>query len=133
MKALTIRQPWAHLIIHGDKRIENRSKRTAYRGPLWIHAGLRYDHADLYAKVHGRVLDESKMTFGAIIGMVIVVDCVKYAQTRDKRWAVGPWCWILENPRALRTPIRCRGHLSFFEHPEISDLSEFGAVAPIVA
>lgn len=37
MKALSIRQPWAHLIIHG-KPIENRSWSTTYRGPLLLHA-----------------------------------------------------------------------------------------------
>ena len=40
MKALTVRQPWASLIALGVKRIETRSWRTSYRGPLAIHAGL---------------------------------------------------------------------------------------------
>ena len=34
-KILSVRQPWAHLT--GDKRIENRSWTTPYRGPLLIH------------------------------------------------------------------------------------------------
>ena len=34
MKALTIKQPWASLIVHGIKDIENRTWRTDYRGPL---------------------------------------------------------------------------------------------------
>ena len=38
-RALTIRQPWAFAVVHGGKRIENRSKPTRYRGPLAIHAG----------------------------------------------------------------------------------------------
>ena len=38
MKALSIRQPWAWLIVHGSKRVENRSRRTHYRGPVLIHA-----------------------------------------------------------------------------------------------
>jgi hypothetical protein len=32
MKALSIRQPWASLIVAGYKDIENRSWRTSYRG-----------------------------------------------------------------------------------------------------
>ena len=43
MKALTIKQPWASLIIYGDKDVENRSWPTSYRGPLLIHAGKGYD------------------------------------------------------------------------------------------
>lgn len=43
MKALSIRQPWAHEIVHGPKRHENRSAKLSarnYRGPLLIHASL---------------------------------------------------------------------------------------------
>lgn len=39
MKAISIKQPWASLIAHGIKDIENRSWRTNYRGRVLIHAG----------------------------------------------------------------------------------------------
>jgi hypothetical protein len=39
VKALTMRQPWAWATIYGGKDVENRRRRTAYRGPLLIHAG----------------------------------------------------------------------------------------------
>lgn len=42
MKALTVKQPWAWAIIHGGKDVENRSRKTNYRGKLCIHAGLGY-------------------------------------------------------------------------------------------
>ncbi len=38
MKTLTLTQPWASLVALGKKRIETRSWRTPYRGPLAIHA-----------------------------------------------------------------------------------------------
>ena len=38
MKAITIKQPWASLIVHGIKDIENRTWRTNYRGRVLIHA-----------------------------------------------------------------------------------------------
>lgn len=41
MKALTLWQPWASLVACGAKRWETRSWRTAYRGPLIIHASQR--------------------------------------------------------------------------------------------
>lgn len=41
MKALTVRQPWASLIAIGAKRIETRSWRTSFRGPIAIHAAKR--------------------------------------------------------------------------------------------
>ena len=33
MKILSVRQPWAWLIVAGHKDIENRKWRTSYRGP----------------------------------------------------------------------------------------------------
>jgi hypothetical protein len=38
--ALSIRQPWAWLIVHGHKDIENRDWSTPFRGQLLVHAGL---------------------------------------------------------------------------------------------
>jgi len=38
MKALSLPQPWAMLVIMGVKEIEKRSWSTAYRGPMLIHA-----------------------------------------------------------------------------------------------
>ena len=43
MRALSIRQPWAWLIVNGHKDIENRSWRTKYRGPFLVHAGLKVE------------------------------------------------------------------------------------------
>lgn len=41
MKALTVQQPWATLLATGRKRIETRSWKTKYRGPIAIHAAAR--------------------------------------------------------------------------------------------
>ena len=38
MKTLSIRQPWASLIVKGFKDVENRSWRTPIRGEIAIHA-----------------------------------------------------------------------------------------------
>ena len=43
MKALSIKQPWAWLIVNGFKDVENRTWRTKYRGPLLIHASKAKD------------------------------------------------------------------------------------------
>ena len=46
MRILTVKQPWAWAIIHGQKDVENRTKSLGpYRGPVAIHAGLvKPDH-----------------------------------------------------------------------------------------
>jgi hypothetical protein len=43
MKALSIRQPWAWLIVHGHKDIENRTWTTTFRGRFLVHAGRTFD------------------------------------------------------------------------------------------
>ena len=49
MKALTLTQPWATLVAIGAKRIETRSLRTDYRGPLAIHAAKGFPRIDVFA------------------------------------------------------------------------------------
>ena len=39
MRALSIRQPWAELILQGHKTIEVRSQRTNIRERVYIYAG----------------------------------------------------------------------------------------------
>ena len=39
-RALTVKQPWASLLVAGIKTVENRTWTTKYRGPLAIHAAL---------------------------------------------------------------------------------------------
>ena len=48
IKALTIRQPWASLIMSGQKDVENRSwlPPKGYRGKVLVHAGLARNRAD---------------------------------------------------------------------------------------
>lgn len=63
MRALTVKQPWAELIITGLKDVENRSRRTTFRGRFAVHTGLRRAELDdlglehLPAKYRKRVTD----------------------------------------------------------------------------
>ena len=43
MKAISIRQPWAWLIVNGYKDVENRTWYTSHRGPLLICASKALD------------------------------------------------------------------------------------------
>lgn len=47
--ALSIRQPWAELVVRGWKTIENRDwqRPPRYQGPVAIHASLRLDRAGI--------------------------------------------------------------------------------------
>ncbi len=66
MKALSIRQPWADLILRGRKTLELRTWTVKYRGPLAIHASQTVERQTCLA--HG--LDPDLVTTGAVIGIV---------------------------------------------------------------
>ena len=114
LRALTIRQPWAWLIVNGFKDIENRSRRTHYRGPILIHAGL--SGADLGdgviedLKAKYRITLPREVDVGGIIGVVDLVDCV---ERHKSKWFHGPFGWVLANPRRLRFR-DCKGALGIF-------------------
>ena len=71
MKVLTIKQPWATLIMQGDKRFEFRSWQTKYRGDLLIHAGKGIDKEAM--KRLAKYIPKD-MPSGKILGKVILVD-----------------------------------------------------------
>ena len=74
MKVLTIKQPWATLIMQGDKQFKFRSWQTKYRGELLIHAGKGIDKEAVkrLANYLPKELPQSK-----ILGKVTLVDCRK--------------------------------------------------------
>jgi len=43
MKALSLKQPYAELILQGKKKIELRTWNTKFRGEFYIHASLTAD------------------------------------------------------------------------------------------
>ena len=133
MKALTICQPYAHLIAIGAKRVENRGWPTKYRGHIAIHAGK---NRNWLALNEAGDMDEdyeiplSEMDFGAVIATAVVADCVqadrirqgqmeaKHFGLKDHVHVEGPWCWILTEVVRLETPIPCKGAQGFWEFDE---------------
>lgn len=82
MKVLTIRQPWATLIIAGLKRYEFRSWNTKYRGEILIHAGKTIDK-EAVQRLEKYLPDE--LPLGKILGKVKVIDCVKCDETLKEK------------------------------------------------
>lgn len=41
MKTITVKQPWASLIVEGIKDIENRTWKTNFRGRVLVHAAAK--------------------------------------------------------------------------------------------
>lgn len=122
MKALSIRQPWAWLIVHAGKDIENRTWHTKFRGRFLVHAAsgmTRREHAEAqrFALESGAV--QASFEFpafedlqrGGIIGSVELVDSV---DTSASPWYMGYKGFVLRDPVALPF-LPVKGRLGFFE------------------
>ena len=130
MKALTIKQPWAWLIIHGHKRVENRPRSTSHRGAFIVHAGRNRDDlrallaSDHYAELQAfcGLPAPDDLTYGAAVGTVLLSDELSLDNYRTThpldRFAIGPRCYRLASPTPLASPIPCRGQLGFWTWPD---------------
>jgi hypothetical protein len=119
MKALSIRQPYAWLIVQGHKDVENRTWPTRYRGPILIHASqaLYPDYDGILRRVREQFGIEippgDQVERGGVIGRAEIVDCVTQSQSP---WFWGPYGFVLRNAAPL--PFQpLRGHLGLFEVP----------------
>lgn len=122
IKALTVKQPWASLIVAGIKNIENRTWRTKLRGKIYVHAGADYPYVDLTDEQEDPIRGDLRYNFikrrfpiSAIIGEIDVIDCV---QNHPSVWAEqGVWNWVLANPVKYDQPIlNVKGKLSLWEY-----------------
>ncbi len=112
-KALSIRQPWAWLIIHGYKDVENRSWETSIRGKIYIHAGKTFDYDGYYWVKKRFEIDlplPENFDHGGLVGIVDLIDCVSDCRSD---WFIGPYGFILRNPEKI-TFIPMKGKLGFF-------------------
>src|SRR5574344_1184368 len=125
MKVLTIKQPWASLIISGYKRFEFRSWQTKYRGELLIHAGKGIDK-EAMKRLKKYIPDD--MPLGKIIGEATLVACIKmcpefkdmllkenkdiYTESSFKEH----YGWQLTSIETFDKPIEAKGHLSLWEY-----------------
>jgi hypothetical protein len=93
MRAISIRQPWAALIVAGVKDVENRPWPTSHRGEVLIHASQNvagWSLADV-ERMYGfeAPADIARLCAlrGGIVGMATIVDCVT---ARASKWYDGP-------------------------------------------
>lgn len=110
MKALSIKQPWAWLIVNGFKDIENRTWQTSFRGLVLIHAGKNHDgEPDDWN--WPEIPEPERFDYGGIVGEAEIVDCISSSRSP---WWNGPFGFVIRNARPLSFQ-PCRGMLGFFE------------------
>ena len=128
MRALTLWQPWAHLVSRGEKLIENRT----WEPPAWmlgqdfaIHAGKKWDkeRSDFINEVHGSPIGREEVSFGAIVGIANLSAVVTSSEAAERmvpghgKWFMGPFGWVLRDVRMVRPAIECRGYQMLWRLP----------------
>ena len=117
-RALSVRQPWASLIICGLKTIEVRTWAPKYRGLLYIHAAKALDGIAM-----NRFQLESP-PIGALLGTVNLVkvepfNAVTWNKLADQHldngeFVPGFYAWYFEDACPLPEPIIYRGDRNLF-------------------
>jgi len=132
MKVLSVKNPWAYLIIFGGKDIENRVRKTNYRGRIAIHCSRESDEAaydliwtnkdikKIFEELRAKRTEIEKLN-GKIIGTVELYNCSYPALTAiayPSPWGEmeSPWHWWLKKPEPLAEPIQARGMLGLWDY-----------------
>lgn len=125
MKALSIRQPWAWLIVNGYKDIENRTWFTRMRGEILVHASAGMTRAE-YEDVEDtltlsqfsakRIILPSReeLQRGGIVGRTTIAGCVNQS---DSPWFFGPQGFVLRDSKLVPF-VPFKGALGFFDVPD---------------
>lgn len=148
MKAITLWQPWASLLVAGEKKVETRSWRFPYKMPivLAIHAAKKWDNylAELawsqpfHSALQrcGLLNGRGSIPRGAIVGIVQLTSCrptddfgqtVSTTEMAFGDYTAGRWAWLCSEFFQLPEPIPCRGRQGVFdwEPPEGLELPEW--------
>ncbi len=124
MKVLTIKQPWAQLIVEGYKKYEFRSWKTKYRGKILIHAGMSLEK-DMVSRFKDYNLE---YTLGAIIGEATLEDCILVDEDFNNKLReenpivygrsnhVETYAWELSHIVKYKNPIPMKGKLGLWNY-----------------
>lgn len=125
MKVLTIKQPWASLIMLGLKKYEFRSWKTDYRGELLIHAGKGIDKDGMERLK--KYIPENMPT-EKILGKVKLIDCIKtssefYDKVQKENKDIyaksvfnQDYAWQMEVIEVYDNPIKVKGKLRLWNY-----------------
>lgn len=123
MKALSVMQPWASLLVNGTKKIELRTWSTPYRGPLAICAGVRVDprgarhpsdgpRGVLLGEVVVTAVRPATMADANAAGVTSdqMTEALRVAKAKGKTL----FAWVVDRPRATAEHRPVRGLLGIF-------------------
>lgn len=118
ISALSLDQPFAHMICHLGMNVESRGWTTARRGTIAIHATAKTSKAEFewVKDTFGIEIDPADVDRSAIIGLAEVVDVVteKTLSKKTAKWFIGPYGFVLENIVCLPEPVPAKGNRKFW-------------------
>ena len=120
MKALSLKQPFAELVVSGRKSVELRKWNTSFRGEFFVHASGNVD----FARCKSFNLNPDLLVKQAIVGSAELVSVVRYLtledleNDKDKHLAldfydVPVYGFVLKNVKRVE-PVKLKGALGFF-------------------
>lgn len=109
--AISVRQPFAEMILRGMKSIEVRSQPTRVRERVYVYASAKPVQLDsrLRLRAMSRV-EASDPPAGVVVGAVRVIGCLplRRAHSRAAGFRItgtaGRFAWLLAEPTRLKTP-----------------------------
>ena len=117
---LSVRQPYAALLVHGIKIIELRSWRTNYRGRIYIHASKSsLELPERWQYIRAEIPDGKTEMRGKIVGCVTLTDC-RQATQDDERYAFANvsknhFAWVCSSPSHFENGANMKGRLGLFK------------------
>ncbi len=120
MKALSLKQPFAELVVSGRKKIELRKWNTNFRGEFLVHASKNPDKKSM------EKFGFKELPTGCIVGKAFLKE-VKHYESKEEfekdkdlhlaseEW--GSYGFVLENAQRMKE-IPCKGKLNFWEYSE---------------
>lgn len=136
MKAITIWQPWASLLVSGEKKYETRSWATTYRGPIAIHAAMRpvrrtidalvadtkgsgWNTIERFDSLFMRPGALDQLPTGAIIGKAILTRCNLITEDFRRKlspqeldlgdFSIGRYAWEFHTMVPMDPPVKMLG------------------------
>jgi hypothetical protein len=120
LKCLSLKQPFAELVIDGRKTIETRTWNTNFRGEFLIHSSKAVDKESA-KKLN---IDCHRLTTGALVGRAFLYDVKKYRNRQEfladqskhlnDNFSQPKYGFFLKDARILDKPIPLLGKLGFF-------------------
>jgi hypothetical protein len=120
-KCLSLKQPFADLLVSGMKTIEVRKWKTKFRGQFLVHASKNIDE-----KACKRLkIDQAKLVTGAVVGKASLYDVISYGsknsflKDKNKHFASSTYDkpkfgFMVYQAERFDTSVPIRGKLGFF-------------------